>query len=79
MKIHITQITKKFLPENVYKTAERGIIEILGKPNLKTYSVTGKMNKLGNMEKFAYMDAPNLEIACKDKTKNLKWNGFKLL
>ena len=37
MRIHITQTTKQFLPEKVYKTSERGIIDIPGKTSLKTF------------------------------------------
>ena len=75
MRIHITQTTKQFLPEKVYKTSARGVIDIPGKACLKTYSVEGKLNRSGNLETLSYLETQGT----KEKVDNPKWIGFKLI
>ncbi len=75
MRIHITQTTKQFLPDKVYQTSARGVIDIPGKACLKTYSVDGKFNKTGNLETLSYLDVQ----VTKEKVDNPKWIGFKLI
>ena len=84
MRIHITQSTKQFLPEKVYKTSERGMIDIPGKASLKTFLIVGKYNRSGEIEKMEYTNLlldeenKNKEIAHKIQH-NSKWEGFTLL
>ena len=78
MKIHITHTTKQFLPEKVYKIDDRGMMDIPGKPRLKTYSVSGRYNKLsGLLEKLSYLNDKIGEVG-KEKVGNPKWVGFNL-
>jgi hypothetical protein len=83
MRIHITQTTKQFLPEKVYKSSERGMIDIPGKSSLKTFLIVGKYNKAGEIEKMEYTnihideEEKNKEIAHKIQH-NSKWEGFRL-
>ena len=80
MRIHITQSTKQFLPEKVYKTSERGMIDIPGKASLKTYLIVGKYNKSGEIEKMEYgFDSENKPNEKDKKAPNSKWDGFNLL
>ena len=80
MRIHITQTTKKFLPEKVYKTAERGIIDIPGKASLNTFLIVGKYNKSGEIDKLPYLDQiENRKTDKEKKVHNSKWDGFKLI
>ena len=44
MKIHISQTTRNFLPNN-YKVAERGEIEVKGKGSMKTYWLEFRENR----------------------------------
>jgi guanylate cyclase len=44
MKIHISETTKNFLPDN-YKTTERGEIDVKGKGNMKTYWLDYRENR----------------------------------
>lgn len=44
MKIHISETTKKFLPDN-YKVSERGEINVKGKGNMKTYWLECRENR----------------------------------
>ena len=73
MNIHITQTTKQFLPEKVYKTIERGIMDIAGKASIKTFLIVGKYNKFGNVETLPYTEAD--ENKNKDKVTKLNSNG----
>ena len=76
MKIHITQTTKTFLQQSKYETIERGTLEVSDKTTLKTYSVVGKHNKSGTVDKFPYKDEiENIEYL----QKSPKWEGFKLI
>jgi guanylate cyclase, other len=44
MKIHISQSTRNFLPDN-YKVSERGEIEVKGKGSMKTYWLEYRENR----------------------------------
>lgn len=44
MKIHISETTRNFLPDN-YKVAERGEIEVKGKGSMKTYWLEFRENR----------------------------------
>jgi hypothetical protein len=78
MRIHITQTTKQFLPEKVYKTTERGMIDIPGKSSLKTFLIVGKYNKAGEIDPVPY--SIENDSNGKEKTKkNSKWDGFNLI
>lgn len=44
MKIHISQTTRSFLPDN-YKVSERGEIEVKGKGSMKTYWLDYRENR----------------------------------
>ena len=82
MRIHVTEMTKKFLPEKTYETVERGILEVSEKVSLKTYIVIGKYSKLGNLDKFPYAEnraEEDRRIDLKNAKENTKWEGFKLL
>ena len=79
MNIHITQTTKQFLPEKVYKTIERGIMDIAGKASIKTFLIVGKYNKSGNIENLPYMHIDDQAGNTKNEKKpNPKWDGFRL-
>ena len=80
MRIHITQTTKQFLPEKVYKTSERGIIDIPGKTSLKTFLIIGKYNKSGDIDKLPYLlEKEDMKVVENKKVNNAKWDGFKLI
>jgi hypothetical protein len=79
MRVHITNVTKQFLPEKTYKIAERGVLDIPGKACLKTYLVVGKYDKMGKLEEFPYMEAHETKKGNKETKQNPKWEGFRLL
>ena len=76
MRVHLSKTTRKFLPDKMYKTENRGILEIEGKPSLKTYLVVGKYDQSGILQKYPY--AEEVEKATL-KTNDPKWQGFKLI
>jgi hypothetical protein len=78
MRIHITQTTKQFLPEKVYKTTERGMIDIPGKSSLKTFLIVGKYNKAGEIDPVPYSTENDSNAQEKPKN-NSKWDGFNLI
>jgi hypothetical protein len=81
MGVHITNVTKQFLPEKTYKIAERGVLDIPGKACLKTYLVVGKYSKTGTIENFDIQKPlqQQQQIVKKSEKHNNKWKGFKLL
>lgn len=58
MKIHISETTKKFLPDN-YKVSERGEINVKGKGNMKTYWLECRENRKP-LHKEIEHDIPNV-------------------
>jgi hypothetical protein len=76
MNIHITQITKQFLPENTFKMVERGVLDIPGKPSLNTFLVVGKYSKTGALENIPHIE---IQDTMKKSKINPKWDGFKLV
>ena len=62
----------------MYEIVERGFLEVSEPLRLKTYSVVGKYNKHGILEKFPSVDV-NKDQKLEDQTKNPKWDGFKLI
>jgi hypothetical protein len=80
MGIHITNVTKQFLPDNFYKFVERGVLDIPGKACLKTYLVVGKYSKTGTIENFDIQKPQQQQhIVKKSEKHNNNWKGFKLL
>lgn len=52
MKIHISETTRTFLPEN-YKVTERGEIEVKGKGSMKTYWLEFRENRVSVSQTLA--------------------------
>ena len=77
MRINITQTTKQFLPEKVYKTSVRGLIDIPGKTSLKTFLIVGRYNKSGEIDQVPYQTENKSETT--QKVNNSKWDGFNLI
>ena len=74
MKIHISESTKALLDQNLYKIVERGLLEVKGKGEMKTYFVEAKLDDNGNPIKLPYSDA-NLDVT-EIKKEDLKNAGF---
>jgi hypothetical protein len=79
MRIHITQTTKLFLPEKTYKIVERGVLDLPGKSSLNTFLVVGKYKKDGSLDAFPSVDMDETDNKNKEKKRNSKWEGFRLI
>ncbi len=78
MKIHISETTKNALPKDTYETSERGLLELQGKGEIKTYLIEGRIGKNGKSVKFRF-ETDEMDFDTKNKKVNSKWDGFKLL